>query len=301
MNKKQSTRIYLGQTTDIRGLRYHYLDEGQGDPIVMVHGNPSWSLYYRNLVSALKSNYRCIVPDHIGCGLSEKPDDEHYNYTLANRIDDLEALLEKIGIHKNITLIVHDWGGMIGMGYATRHPKAIKKIVLLNTAAFDLPEGKKNIPRTLNFIRNSSLGAWLIEHMNAFSVGASWIGCKQNPMSRNLRQAYQMPYHKPGDRIATLRFVQDIPVTNADQARPVLLEIQDKLHLLKNKPMLICWGMKDFVFDRYFLEEWERRFPEAEVYRFPAAGHYILEDASADLIPLITDFVAPKHLLKAQV
>lgn len=291
MRKTEPIRIYLGQTTRIRGLRYHYLDEGQGDPVVMVHGNPSWSLYYRRLVSELKSDYRCIVPDHIGCGLSEKPGDDRYTYTLESRIQDLETLLEQLGLHKNITLVVHDWGGVIGMGYATRHPEAIKKLVILNTAAFHLPEGKRDIPRTLRFARDSALGAWLIQNFNAFSVGASWIGCTQHPMSRQLRQAYQMPYHRAGHRLATLRFVQDIPLQESDPAHAILTEIQDKLELLKDKPALICWGMKDFVFDKYFLAEWERRLPQAEVYRFPSAGHYVLEDVGADLVPLISDFV----------
>lgn len=301
MTSHQAIRIYLGQTTQINGLRYHYLDEGQGDPVLMVHGNPSWSLYYRNLVSALKDQYRCIVPDHIGCGLSEKPSDDRYDYTLANRIDDLETLMERLGLHENITLVVHDWGGLIGLGYAVRHPEAIKKLVILNTAAFDFPAGKDNLPGVLNFIRQSKLGAWLINDLNAFSVGASWLGCTQKPMNRALRQAYQFPYHKPGDRIATLRFVQDIPVSDRDPARPHLLEIQDKLELLRDKPALIAWGLKDFVFDRNYLAEWERRFPEAEVYRFPAAGHYILEDAAADLVPLIRDFVVQKQAQEVTV
>jgi haloalkane dehalogenase len=96
---------------DRNGLNYHYLDEGQGDPIVMVHGNPSWSFYYRNLASKLKESYRVIVPDHIGCGLSDKPDSTSYSFTLQERVDDLEALLDTLDIKKNITLVVHDWGG----------------------------------------------------------------------------------------------------------------------------------------------------------------------------------------------
>ena len=108
----------------------------------MVHGNPSWSFYYRNLVLALRDRYRCIVPDHIGCGLSDKPGDDRYDYTLSRRVDDLERLLEHLGITENITLVVHDWGGMIGMAYAVRHPERIKRLVILNTGAFHLPKSK---------------------------------------------------------------------------------------------------------------------------------------------------------------
>ena len=117
----------------VKGLRLHYLDEGpkncdgDAEPVVMVHGNPSWSFYYRKLVNALRDNYRCIVPDHIGMGLSDKPDDETYNFTLDQRVDDLESLLDHLGITENITLVVHDWGGMIGLAYSTRHPNPCRR------------------------------------------------------------------------------------------------------------------------------------------------------------------------------
>ena len=121
------------------GLRLHYLDEGAGDPVVMLHGNPTWSFYYRRLVEALRTSHRVIAPDHIGCGLSDKPDDGHYDYTLARRVEDLDALLEWLGVEKNVTLVLHDWGGMIGMTWACRHPERIARIVVLNTAAFPMP------------------------------------------------------------------------------------------------------------------------------------------------------------------
>lgn len=131
---------------NLNGLRYHYLDEGAGDPVVMVHGNPTWSYYYRNAVVALSDYYRTIVPDHIGCGYSDKPDDSRYRYTLRQRVDDLESLLDHLALKENVTLVLHDWGGMIGMAYAIRHPERIKRLVLFNTAAFHLPKEKKTPP-----------------------------------------------------------------------------------------------------------------------------------------------------------
>ena len=121
------------------GAELHYLDEGQGEPVVMVHGNPTWSFYYRKLVEALRRSTATIVPDHIGCGLSDKPDDDRYDYTLERRVADLESLLDHLGVDRGITLVVHDWGGMIGMGFAARHPERIARLVILNTAAFHLP------------------------------------------------------------------------------------------------------------------------------------------------------------------
>jgi haloalkane dehalogenase len=117
------------------GIRMHYVDEGAGEPVVMVHGNPTWSFYFRHLVIALRDRHRCIVPDHVGCGLSDKPGDDGYAYVLGSRVDDLEALLDSLDVKRDITLVVHDWGGMIGFAYATRHPERIRRIVLLNTAS----------------------------------------------------------------------------------------------------------------------------------------------------------------------
>jgi len=275
---------------DIKGLKYHYLDEGTGYPVVMVHGNPSWSFYYRNLVNTLKSEYRTIVPDHIGCGLSDKPGDDRYHYTLGSRVDDLEALLEHLGIRENITLVVHDWGGMIGMAYASRHPQRIKRLVVMNTAAFHLPSAKR-FPAALWLGRNTGLGAFLIRGFNAFSGVAARICCKRNPLSRELRKAYTEPYNSWANRIATARFVQDIPLKPEDASYAIVQDVQDGLQRFAKTPLLICWGVQDFVFSTEFLDEWLRRLPHAEHHRFEDCGHYILEDAKEEVIPLITDFL----------
>src|SRR4051812_25210803 len=155
-----------GRDLDRDGIRLHYLDEGEGEPVVMVHGNPTWSFYYRNLVDALSGQYRTIVPDHVGCGLSDKPDDSKYAYTLKSRVDDLEALLDHLEVARGITLILHDWGGMIGMAYAARHPGRIARLVILNTAAFPLPASKP-FPWPLRICRDTAFGSWLVRSRNA--------------------------------------------------------------------------------------------------------------------------------------
>ena len=271
-------------------LRMHYLDEG-GDapPVLMVHGNPSWSFYYRNLVQALSGTHRCIVPDHIGMGLSDKPDDSDYSYTLAQRIDDLGALIESLNLSQPITLVVHDWGGMIGLGWAVRHPQRIARIVILNTAAFPLPRDKA-FPGALRFTR-SALGAFLVRGFNAFSWGATVVGCKRNPMPPEIARAYQAPYDNWHNRIATLRFVQDIPLDSGDSGYALVEDVASKLHQFQNTPALIAWGAKDFVFDDAFLREWYNYLPQAKVYRVPDAGHYVLEDAADEVIPMIVDFI----------
>jgi len=280
---------------EVNGLQYHYLDEGQGDPVVMVHGNPSWSFYYRDLAKALRGSHRVIVPDHIGCGLSEKPAAADYPYTLRQRVDDLEALLEHLAVRERITLVVHDWGGMIGMAYACRHPERIARLVILNTAAFHLPAGKK-LPLALKICRDTALGKFLVLKLNLFALMAARVGCKRNPMSEALRGAYCAPYDTPADRIATLRFVQDIPLGPGDPGFDLVNQVEDGLERFAGLPMLICWGLKDFVFDKYFLKEWQRRFPAAEVHAFTDCGHYILEDAKDEVIPIVEKFLAAHPL-----
>ncbi|MDP6357193.1 MAG: alpha/beta fold hydrolase [Planctomycetota bacterium] len=268
---------FEGHYFERNGPRLHYLDEGEGDPVVMVHGNPTWSFYYRNVVLALRDTHRCIVPDHIGCGRSDKPDDSRYEYRLQSRIDDLEALLEHLDIRSRITFIVHDWGGMIGMGYMTKYPDRIKKIVVLNTSAFHLPSTKR-FPLALWLGRNTHLGGFLIRRFNAFARVAAMVCCKRHPMPTVVKLGYLSPYDSWENRIATHRFVQDIPLKEGDPSYDLVTGIQEGLTELADRPMLICWGEKDFVFSVHFLDEWIRRFPDAVVHTYRDAGHYVLED-----------------------
>ena len=276
---------------DRNGQQYHYVDEGTGEPVVMVHGNPSWSFYYRHLIKSLSAHYQCIAVDHIGCGLSDKPTDKDYQYTLKNRIDDLEALLESLNITENITLVVHDWGGMIGMGYAARHPQRIKRLVILNTAAFHLPK-QKSFPIALFICRNTFVGTVLVRGFNAFSAIASYIGVKRKPMAKEIRQAYVAPFNSWKNRISTLRFVQDIPLFPNDKNYQLVADINDSLKHFQKVPTIICWGLKDFVFDAHFLDLWKEKMPHASINEFADCGHYILEDASEQVIPLIEKFMA---------
>ncbi len=140
--------------------------------MLMLHGNPTWSFYYRNLITALRGRYRCIVPDHIGCGLSDKPANEVYDYRLRSRIEDLESLLTHLDLKLPLTLVVHDWGGMIGFAWAVRNPQRIARTVILNTAAFPRPAEKK-MPAALSLVRETALGAFLVQRFNAFSANRS--------------------------------------------------------------------------------------------------------------------------------
>lgn len=271
------------------GLRMHYVDEGIGAPVLMLHGNPSWSFYYRNLVKALSGTHRCIAPDHIGMGLSDKPGDSAYAYTLSQRIEDIEAFVASLKLTVPLSLVVHDWGGMIGLGWAVRHQEQVARLVVLNTGAFPLPP-EKRLPWPLKFTR-TPLGAFLVRGVNAFSWGATRVGCKRKRMPANIARAYTAPYNSWNNRIATLRFVQDIPLDSADPGFQIVQSVADNLHRFKDTPALIGWGAKDFVFDEPFLRQWRKFLPRAKVHVLADAGHYVLEDAAEELIPLIAEFV----------
>jgi cis-3-alkyl-4-acyloxetan-2-one decarboxylase len=271
------------------GLNQSYLDEGKGDVVVMLHGNPSWSYYWRHLVLGLRDQYRCIVPDHIGMGLSDKPDDSKYRYTLQSRVDDLDRLLDSLKLGDNITLAVHDWGGMIGFGWALQHSKCIKRLVILNTAAFPLP-AEKSLPWQLYLGRNMALGTLLIRGFNAFAGGAVRDGVV-NKMPRDVGNAYVAPFDSWANRISTSRFVQDIPLSANDPAWSLLEASEKCLHQYADRPSFIGWGLKDFVFDHHFLKGFQKKLPSAEQHVFEDAGHYVMEDKYSVLVPAIRKFL----------
>jgi len=275
---------------NLDGLRYHYLDEGRGSPVLMVHGNPTWSFYFRRLAQDLRSDCRVIVPDHIGCGLSDKPGLKRYDYRLKSRIDDLQQLIEHLAPERKLTLVLHDWGGAIGMGLAVRMPERIGRIVVLNTAAF-LPSSSKPLPLRLRLVRNlPAVSGPAVLGLNLFARAALWMAPRRR-LASEVRAGLIAPYNSWRNRIATLMFVRDIPVRPRDPSYPVVRNIQANLGQFTDRPVLICWGMHDFVFDHDYLAQWRQRFPRAEVHEFSAAGHYILEDVPEKISRTVKRFL----------
>jgi pimeloyl-ACP methyl ester carboxylesterase len=289
----QSLYPFASHYLDVGGVKMHYLDEGPRDaaPVVMVHGNPTWSFYYRTLVPEIAQTHRVIVPDHVGCGLSDKPQD--YPYTLEQHIRNLEALIAHLNLH-DITLVLHDWGGAIGMGYATRHPENVRaehgsRFVIFNTSAFYLPA----VPWVLKLARSPVVGETMLRGLNAFAGTAVYLGMVNHKrMTASVRAGYLAPYNSWRNRIAIYRFVQDIPVSDDHPTRATVNAIDAKLHLFRDHPMLILWGAQDFVFTvRDFLAGWQARFPHADVHILERAGHYVVEDAHERILPLMKDFL----------
>lgn len=264
---------------------YHYLDEGAGEPVVMLHGNPTWSFYYRHLVMGLADSYRIIVPDHMGCGLSDKP--QVYPYTLKQHIDNLQALMETLNL-ENITLALHDWGGAIGMGYAVRHPHKIRRLIIFNTAAFL----SSRMPWQIGLCRIPVFGRLAIRRFNVFAGLAIYLACKHRErMTPAVRAGYLAPYRSYENRIANWCFVQDIPMRPKDRSYPLVEAIGERLPEFRDRPVLILWGGRDFCFDRSFLKTWQRIFPEARVHVFEDAGHYVVEDAHERILPMVREFL----------
>lgn len=264
------------------GNTMSYVDVGKGPVVVMLHGNPTWSFYYRNLIKLLQKKYRVIAPDHIGCGLSSKP--QQYQYRLNTHIENVEYLLDHLQVDRT-SLVLHDWGGAIGMGYAARHPKRIQSVVILNTSAYR----SHHIPFRIKICRIPIFGDLIIRGLNGFARAALFMAVTKK-MPPSIAQGYLFPYDSWINRIATLRFVQDIPLSENDYSYKTLRNIEMGLEFFKNTPMLICWGGKDFCFNDHFYRQWQERFPQAECHYFSDAGHYVLEDAFDQIGPLVEDF-----------
>ncbi len=279
---------------DIDGLSLAYVDVGAGHPVVLVHGNPTWSYYYRRLLSALPAaGFRAIAPDHIGMGRSDKPAAGAYPHTLDRRIADFGRFVDELALTEPVTLVVHDWGGAIALSWAARHPDRVARLVLLNTAAFPLPAGQR-LPLALRAARLPGLGDLAVRYGNAFARGATVLGTARPRLPAAVRAGYLAPYDTPAHRVAISRFVRDIPVRPADPAYAVLARTAELLPTLADRPVLIAWGMRDFVFDRRILDRWTQIFPHAQVHRFADAGHYVLEDAAEQIVPLVLRFLAAR-------
>ncbi|MCC6572392.1 MAG: alpha/beta fold hydrolase [Planctomycetes bacterium] len=274
---------------DLGGVRMHYVDESSqfadrglqtaNRALLLLHGNPTWSFLFRHVISEFRGSMRVIAPDHIGCGLSDSPQD--YSYRLDQHIANIERLVDHLGL-KQINLGVHDWGGAIGFGLATRRPDLIKRLVVFNTAAF----ASKRIPLSVNVCRIPGFGALAIRGFNGFLRGAL-MRCAKRPLSAAAKAGYLAPYPTWARRVAHLRFVQDIPLRPSHPSWKTLKDIEAGLPKLAGKPMLICWGGKDFCFNDSFLEGWKKRFPAANVHRFADAGHFVLEDARDEISMLL--------------
>ena len=276
------------------GERYHYLDEGTGEVLLLVHGNPTWSFYWRELITRCRGRYRLIAADHIGCGLSDKP--EGAPYRLDWHVQNLTRLVESLNL-ANVTLLAHDWGGAIGMGAAQAMPERFSRFVLFNTAAFR----SSRMPLRIRACRIPVLGPLAVRGLNGFARAALTMAVqRQERMTPAVRAGLLAPYDSWAHRVAIQRFIEDIPLSPAHPSYPALAAIEQRLAIFRDHPMMFIWGMRDWCFTPHFLDRFLEFFPAAEVHRLADAGHYVVEDAYERIVPLLENFLAKHPLTTAE-
>jgi haloalkane dehalogenase len=272
-----------------QGVQLHYVDEGQGEPIVLVHGDPTWGYLYRQFIPSLAQQRRCIVPDHMGMGKSSVPATP-YPYRLQHHIANFEALMLYLDI-RDMTLVLHDWGGPVGLGFAVRHPARIKRLVLMNTWAF-APWPGGPLPRLLEIIRSERGDKFVLERHGYLEPALRGTTYHTERLTTTVMDAYRAPFPTPASRLALLCWSRDIPAHVADPSYAVMRQIESDLAQFASIPILLLWGMRDPVLGTPVLHQWQDVFPQAQTHVVEDASHFVPEDAPERLVVWIETFLA---------
>lgn len=278
---------YVSKEFSTSGQMLRYLDEGTGpETLLCVHGNPTWSFYYRKIVEQFSSQYRVIAVDHVGCGRSDKPPQSEFSYTLASHRDNLIALIDSLNLDE-ITLIAHDWGGAIGLSAMLERRQLLKRIVLLNTGAFPPPY----LPKRIAACRIPILGSLGVRGFNAFAQAAVTMAMSRNKLTADVARGLLAPYDNWQNRVAIDAFVRDIPMSPSHPTYEPLAQLERQLPSLASLPALLVWGMKDWCFRPECLRRFQAAWPDATSIEIPDAGHYVIEDAPEETLQSISTFL----------
>ena len=265
----------------------HYVDEGTGDPTVLLHGNPTWGYLYRKFVRPLSLTQRVVVPDHLGFGKSDKPFRERYRLT--DRVGHLEHFLVDQLDLRNVTLVVHDWGGPIGLGVVKRHPERFRKLVVLNSWCHRLPLGTPLLPVIEQF-RSPGVGEALVQGLNVFVEGLLPAGIyHKEHITEDFLDAYRAPFPDFNSRCHVLEFPRDLPIGENHPSYAAIGAIEDALPSL-DVSVLVLWGKRDPLFSAGDLARWSQSFPQAEVEVFDKASHFVQEDVGAEIVERLKSF-----------
>jgi cis-3-alkyl-4-acyloxetan-2-one decarboxylase len=300
----------------VNGYCYHYLDSAAGDgvssrgeatgtlaphtskrvpsletskpaPVILcVHGNPTWSFYWRRVIERFGSTYRVIAVDHIGCGLSDKPARGDFAYTLAAHRDNLLQLIDQLDL-RQVILLAHDWGGAIGLSAAVQRVERMAGVLLLNTAAFPPPY----VPWRIAVCRTPFLGGLAMRGGNVFARAAVTMAMSKQRLSPAVAQGLLYPYNNWNNRVAIDSFVKDIPLSRRHETYQVLKQLEADLGKLSHLPKLLVWGMKDWCFRPECLERFLKHWPDATAVRIADAGHYVIEDDPDTTLDAIATFL----------
>jgi pimeloyl-ACP methyl ester carboxylesterase len=287
---------FASHWADLPGGRMHYLDEGppvsdssDGPTLLFIHGNPTWSFHWRRLIAALRSRHRCIAPDHIGCGFSDKP---ARLLSLDEHIETLCALVRQLNLER-ITLVAQDWGGAIGLGALQRMSERLESIVLFNTGAFP----PRYIPWRIRVCRIPVLGRIAVQGANLFSLAALRMTlARRKTLEPTIAAGYLAPYDNWSNRRGVYGFVHDIPGGPSHPTWQTLAAIERGLAMFVDRPIALIWGMRDWCFRPDCLERFLEAWPNAEAHRLADVGHWVVEDAPDEAQRIVEEFVARNDL-----
>jgi len=272
----------------VNGIVLHFVDEGTGEPVVMLHGDPTWGYLYRRFIPVLARRRRCIVPDHMGMGKSEVPA-QPSPYRLRHHIANLEALLLALDV-RDATFVLHDWGGPVGLGFGVRHPDRIKRLVLMNTWASALWPGGA-LPRLLEIIRSDKGERFVLERNGYLEPALIGTTLHRDRLTPAVLEAYRAPFPTPASRLALLSWSRDIPTSSADPSFADMRQIEEGLSVFARTPILLVWGMQDPVLPAGVLRWWQARYPHAATCEIGEASHFLQEDAPERVVECIEEFL----------
>ena len=282
----------------VDGYRIHYVDEGKGETLLMVHGNPTWSYLYRHFIRDLRSDYRCLALDHLGFGYSDKP--WLADYSMRAHIMRLKSFVDQLGL-KDITFVGQDWGGIIGLGWAVYHKHLLKRLVILNTAGFapdfrELAKSKGPVPWAFPMLwalKIPVLGELFVQGLNGFAKYLIPLAtCHRERLTPEVMRGYLEPYPTWGSRRAHLKSVRQIPMLPSHPTWQLLRDIGKNLQGWA-VPTQIIWGTKDPVFVPWFAEKFEQMLPNHRPTLYlPDASHFLQDDTPGPIIAKIREFLS---------
>ena len=272
---------------DVQGYRMHYLDEGErsGMPtVVLLHGNPTWSFLYREIIPRIRPSCRAVAPDYLGMGFSEKPANERL-YTLENHTRIITEFIERLGI-RNIILVVQDWGGPIGFGYAQTHPENVAGMLIMNTWAWPDPSDFHDSVLPWRMLHAPFTGANFFLRQNVLVERGLYLSTLRNRHRLKggpVLEGYRLPFPSPESRIAMLAFPRNIPRREGDMNWERMRQMEKELSRLAF-PCALLWGEKDIVFPPSNAFRFEKLIPDCSAPRMvPDGSHFIQEDAPEEI------------------
>ncbi len=265
------------------GHKMHFIDEGSGEPVVFIHGNPSWSFEFRHLVKGLRSEFRCVAPDHVGFGLSSRSS-QSKDYRPQSLADDFVALMDHLDL-RDTTLYLTDWGGPIGLHFARTHPERVKRLVIANTWCWPVSRDPHFVMFSL--MMSSLVGKHLIKRRNLFvnNVLPKAMG-RKDVLTPQVMEHYRNAQPEPGSRSASAALPGSIV-----GATDWLASIWNDRKAFAELPALMLWGLKDIAFRKKELDRWKSELADFEAHEFDDCGHFLAEENPDEILPIISSFL----------